>query len=297
METGIITNIQKFCLHDGPGIRTTVFLKGCPLNCKWCHNPEMISGNPELYKTESRCIGCGACIEVCPENINSITDDRNHTCTACGTCVNQCPTGARQIMGKSVSVADLLKTIIRERILYDESGGGVTFSGGEPLQQPEFLLRLLQACRNQGLHTAVDTCGYAHFKTIKEIAAYSDLFLYDIKLMDTEKHRQWTGVSNKIILENLQKLNRIHNNIWIRIPIIPGINDTIQELSAIAQFLSSLSGIKQVNLLPYHQTGSYKQKHLKNGEWFSGYKSLLKDEIKPMSEPFIAKNLAVIIGG
>jgi pyruvate formate lyase activating enzyme len=297
MVTGIISNIQKFCLHDGPGIRTTVFLKGCPLSCKWCHNPEMISATPELHQTESRCIRCGTCIEVCPENIAAITVGINHTCRLCGTCIAHCPTGARQLNGATVSVAYLLEKITRERLLYDESGGGVTFSGGEPLQQPAFLLTLLQACHQNGVHTAVDTCGYGPFSSIKKIAAYTDLFLYDIKLIDNKKHIHWTGVSNKLILENLQQLSRIHNNIWIRIPIIPGLNDTGQELNNMAQFLSSLSGIQQVNLLPYHQTGSYKQRSVNHGEWFTGCKSLLKDEIKPMREAFLDRGLRVIIGG
>jgi pyruvate formate lyase activating enzyme len=293
METGIIANIQRFSLHDGPGIRTTVFLKGCPMTCKWCHNPEMIAIGPELHKIESRCIRCGACIEVCTrENSQPIVN-----CKLCGACVEQCPTGSRQIMGETVSVGDLLKKVLRDRIIYDESGGGVTFSGGEPLRQPDFLLELLRTCRTEGLHTAVDTCGYATFEYIENSAPYTNLFLYDLKLMDTEKHIQWTGVSNKLILENLRKLNHIHHNIWIRIPVIPGINDKHEELNAIARFLSSLSGIRQVNLLPYHKTGSYKQKQNKNGEWFTDRESLKKEEINSLGDPFVSQGLNVIIGG
>lgn len=292
MKTGTITNIQKFCLHDGPGLRTTVFLKGCPLQCKWCHNPEMISAKPELYINHKQCIHCDTCITVCPEN----SSEQPLRCKSCGTCVEACPTGARRITGKKISVTRLIQQISREQIFYDESGGGVTFSGGEPMQQAEFLLKVLQVCRNKCIHTAVDTCGYVSFDKLEKIASVTDLFLYDLKLMDTKKHWQWTGVTNTLILENLEKLNRIHHALWIRIPIIPGVNNTQQEMKAMAQFISTLSGIKQVNLLPYHSTGVYKQKN-NEGDWLISKKSLSKTDLKSLADPFISFGLNVIPGG
>jgi pyruvate formate lyase activating enzyme len=290
MKTGIISNIQRFCLHDGPGIRTTVFFKGCPLICSWCHNPEMISAEPELNKMESRCIHCGACVEVCPEKSDG-------TCRLCGSCIVNCPTGARQLIGEQLTVDALLQEIIREVIIYDQSGGGVTFSGGEPLQQSEFLYEILHACRKQGLHTAVDTCGYSSFDALRKTAGYTNLFLYDLKIMDPLKHKQYTGVSNEIILANLQNLDRIHDRIWIRIPVIPGINDNLNELNTMAQFVNTLAHVEQINLLPFHRMGSHKQQHIKKGQNLFNQESLMADEIKLFCEPFIAQELTVFIGG
>jgi pyruvate formate lyase activating enzyme len=266
MESGLVMNIQKYSIHDGPGIRTTVFLKGCPLRCWWCHNPEGLSSQPEIVVFENRCLACGSCRRVCPTGaaaraVNEV-EDSNIFCTLCGSCIAVCPSGARQIIGSYMTVAGVVAEIMKDRLFYDDSGGGVTFSGGEPLAQLHFLKDLLMACRARGVHTAVDTCGYAPREHLLSVVYLTDLFLYDLKIINDAKHRQYTAVSNVPILENLKVLGDIHNNIWIRMPIIPGVNDDDENLEAVAKFITSIPGVRQVNLLPYHKTGIIKFKRL-----------------------------------
>ncbi len=258
-QNGLVFNIQKYSVHDGPGIRTTVFLKGCPLHCPWCHNPEGISRRRELVVLESRCLGCGQCRLACRYGTvipgDGALPARSEVCEVCGACVEACPTQARQIFGQELSVGQVLEAVLQDQIFYEESGGGVTFSGGEPLSQPDFLQSLLEACRARSVHTAVDTCGLAEAEDVLAVAALTDLFLYDLKFMDDAKHRHYTGVSNGLILENLQALGRSHGRIWLRVPIIPGINDDPADLEAAARFAAALPGLQQVNLLPFHRTG------------------------------------------
>jgi pyruvate formate lyase activating enzyme len=266
MQNGLVFNIQKYSVHDGPGIRTTVFLKGCPLHCHWCHNPEGISHRREIVVLESRCLGCGRCRLACRYG-SVIPGDgalpaRSDVCEVCGACVEACPTQARQVVGQELSVSQVLKSVLQDRMFYEESGGGVTFSGGEPLSQPAFLHDLLEVCRRHGLHTVVDTCGLAQPEDLLAVAALTDLFLYDLKLMDDAKHRRYTGVSNALILENLQALGRKHGRIWLRVPIIPGINDEPADLEAAARFAAGVPGVQQVNLLPFHRTGLPKSQRL-----------------------------------
>ncbi len=281
MTSGLISNIQKYSLQDGPGIRTTVFLKGCPLDCWWCHNPENRASRPEVAVVESRCIRCGECLKVCPQSEGASLGPEGVQppveCKVCGGCVEVCPTGARQLVGRRLTAEQALAELLADRIFYEESGGGITFSGGEPLMQPEFLKDLLTACRAQGINTAVDTCGFAPREQLLAVAALTDLFLYDLKFVDDAKHREYTGVSNATILENLQALSGIHKNIWIRIPIIPGLNDCPEELEAMARLVASLSGVQQVNLLPYHKTGIHKFKRL-------GQNYRLADTVPPSRE-------------
>jgi pyruvate formate lyase activating enzyme len=265
MTTGIIFNIQRYSIHDGPGIRTTVFLKGCPLNCWWCQNPESQLSGQEMIFWGDRCISCGACSTICPSNAiqikNGIPVTEKEKCILCGKCIEKCPALAREMIGEKLTVEEIIKEVEKDLVFYEESGGGVTFSGGEPLRQPDFLEGLLNDCREKKIHTAVDTSGYISWEILNKINSKVDLFLYDLKIMDNERHKKYTGVSNEIILENLKKLSLIHNNIFIRFPVIPGINDDYQNIKKTGEFLSSLK-IAKVNLLPYHYIGVDKYKRL-----------------------------------
>lgn len=262
MERGYVFNIQRFSVHDGPGIRTTVFLKGCPLSCVWCHNPEGIAPGPELVLSPRRCIECGECLVVCPQGLpapgrTAVLQDLD-ACIVCGACAETCPSQARQIAGCEMTVAEVMAEVRKDRIFFDESGGGVTFSGGEPLWQPEFLRQLLRACREEGIRTAVDTCGLAPWDDLESVAGVTDLVLYDIKHMDDHVHRRFTGVSNVQILANLRRLGALHRRIWVRVPVIPGVNDSPENLQAIGELAASLEGVEQVRLLAYHPLGEDK---------------------------------------
>jgi pyruvate formate lyase activating enzyme len=259
METGLVFNTQRYSIHDGPGIRTTVFMKGCPLRCAWCHNPEGIDPESELVFIENRCLGCGECRRVCLRlQASGNGSDWPKDCVRCGECVKVCPSEARQLVGRRMGVKEVLDEVLLDRVFYEESGGGVTFSGGEPFLQPQFLLKLLAACRTEGIHTAVDTSGYASREDLMTAAPLTDLFLYDLKIMDDARHRQWTGASNAVILENLLALGAVHQNIWIRMPLVPGFNDDAEQIEAVARFAASVPGVRQVNLLPYHATAAHK---------------------------------------
>ncbi len=266
MNSGLVFNIQKYSIQDGPGIRTTVFFKGCPLRCWWCHNPESLLPKPEIVVLEARCRRCGECLTACPndaifsENGNFRLDQR--ACDVCGTCVEACPSGARQMVGTIMTVSEVMAEVLKDRLFYDDSGGGVTISGGEPLMQPRFLRDVLTACRTQGIHTAIDTCGFASRDFLLSIAPLTDLFLYDLKAIDEARHLEYTGVSNASILENLRALGKVHNNIWIRIPLIPGLNDDDDQLEATGRFAASIPGVRQLNILPYHNTAVHKYRHL-----------------------------------
>jgi len=264
--TGIVFDIKKFSIHDGPGIRTTVFFKGCPLGCWWCHNPEGQSLEPELVFRESRCIRCGACLEVCAQGAISwdgdvVATDREK-CVLSGACAEVCYAEAREIVGREMTVAQVMAEIERDVAFYDQSGGGVTFSGGEPLSQPDFLLALLRACKENEIHTAVDTCGFAAWETLDSIRKHVDLFLYDLKLMDEAKHREFTGVSNELILKNLQMLSAQGQDIFLRVPVIPGINDDAENIRQIGTFAAALPRLDRVDILPYHRAAAEKHHRL-----------------------------------
>ena len=265
MSTGIVFNIQKYSIHDGPGIRTTIFLKGCPFNCWWCHNPESQSPSLELIFWEDRCINCQTCLAVCPSGAIQFKDGIALTdkekCKLCGECVKKCPTQAREIIGKKMTSGEVMKEIEKDSVFYQESGGGITFSGGEPLMQQEFLEELLQCCREKKIHIALDTSGYSSWQFLDKIRRLIDLFLYDIKIMNDEKHKKYTGISNQIILDNLEKLSLLKENVFIRIPVIPNINDDDQNIKNIGKFLEPLN-IRQVEILSYHNIGSEKYKRL-----------------------------------
>jgi pyruvate formate lyase activating enzyme len=302
MQTGLVFNIQRYSIQDGPGIRTTVFLKGCPMACSWCHNPESQSPEPEISVVEGRCIRCGACWEACPQRGEGgeAADGRRAVpsdgeCTRCGACVEACPTGAREMVGRRMAVDEVLEAVLRDRIFYDDSGGGVTFSGGEPLAQPAFLVELLEACRRERLHTAVDTCGYAPREDLLAATAVADLFLYDLKLLDDERHRHYTGVSNALVLDNLEALGHSHANVRLRIPIVPGVNDDGENLRAAARLAASLPGVRQVDLLPYHDLGRHK---VPRGEREDAPPPVTVGvDLAAAAEPFRALGLNVRTGG
>ena len=265
MTTGMIFDIKRYAINDGPGIRTAVFFKGCPLECWWCHNPEGQSGQPQLMFRSNRCNSSKACLQVCPRdaiswNDGSITDWE--ACDDCGKCAEVCYAGARELVGRKVTIDQLLAEIMRDIPFYDQSGGGVTFTGGEPIYQKEFLGEALLACKQQQIHTAVDTCGHSSWVNFKALLPLVDLFLFDVKIMDNNQHIKYTSISNRQILINLLKLSETGAHIIVRIPLIPGINDDNENLDECASFLSTLPSLDGVALMPYHDIGLTKYQAL-----------------------------------
>lgn len=261
-----IFNIQKYNMHDGPGVRTLVFLKGCPLRCKWCANPEGISPNFQpMYKID-RCTKCKKCIEACPENIFSFKNgniliDRSKNCIGCRECEKACLDDAVEIAGKDMTIGEVLDIILEDKGFYDMSGGGVTLGGGDPTFQTKEALALLMACRQEGIHTAIETAGYIDTGSILQLSEYIDLFLFDIKLMDPLKHKKWVGVNNELILKNIRILLDTNKKIQIRMPLLKGVNDSKKDIKAISNFLGEFKGYDNllgVDFLPYHQLGKSK---------------------------------------
>ena len=263
---GLVFDIKKYAIHDGPGIRTTVFFKGCPLNCLWCHNPESRQDRAELGFRKNRCIGCGQCAEACPREAISLVENHPVTdvekCVLCGRCVDVCIAGAREIIGHRMTVSEVMAEVERDVIFYDQSGGGVTFSGGEPLMQPDFLVALLNRCRALNIHTAVDTSCYAEPDVIKSVAEKTDLFLCDIKHIDNEMHERFTGVGNKLILDNIKLISQAGKKIIIRVPVIPGFNDDPANIEATGEFAASIAGVGRIDLLPFNRGGIEKSARL-----------------------------------
>ncbi len=265
--TGLVFDIKRFAIHDGPGIRTTVFLKGCPLHCAWCHNPESIRHNPEISFIPDKCLGCGYCVEVCPQKAHKIVDGKHlydrALCRQCGLCTEKCYAQALEVAGKTMSVSEVIGEVMKDKPFYDTSGGGMTLSGGEPMSQFKFTKALLQAGKDNGLHNCLDTSGLAPYKQFGEILDLVDLFHYDYKETDPEIHKKFTGVDNKLILENLKKLDRAGKKSILRCPIIPGCNDRPDHLKAIADLANSLDNVLEINIQPYHPLG--KDKHQRFG--------------------------------
>jgi len=279
MPESLIFDIKRYAINDGPGIRVVVFFKGCNLHCAWCHNPESISAKAEKMYAPSKCIRCGSCVEACPENAIILKSDGIFTdpdlCKLCGKCAGVCPTKAIEMSGRVMSVSEIIDIIEKERIFFDQSGGGVTFSGGEPLLHEKMLIELLDECGKRGIHRAVDTAGNVSTATILKVAKRTDLFLYDLKMMDSALHRHWTGAGNAIILRNLSVLAETGVQIIIRIPVIGGVNDIEENIWQTAEFIAGLAGEKkEVHLLPYHNIA--KHKYLKLGK---------TDDFEKLNEP------------
>ena len=259
-----IFEIKRFAVHDGDGIRTTVFFKGCPLKCLWCHNPESIDFRPELAYYENKCTGCGKCASVCPSGAHGIKAGHifeREKCISCGVCADTCYANALTFYGKDASAKELIPILLEDKDFYDNSGGGVTLSGGECLIQADFCAELLKQLKENGIHTAVDTCGFVPRENIDKVIPYTDIFLYDIKAIDEDVHIKCTGRSNKLILENLIYLNSLGKAVEIRIPYVPDYNDG--QIEKIADFLAQLNNITKIRVLPYHNYAGSKYEALR----------------------------------
>ena len=264
-NTGIVFDIQRFAIHDGPGIRTNVFLKGCPLRCIWCHNPESYSIVPDIFYDEQKCIGCGACAAQCPQKCHHIAENAHlydrQECVRCGLCAEACPTNAVEMRGKRMTVEQVIQEVLKEKSFYRDHGG-MTVSGGEPLFQPEFTLNLVKSAKDNRLHVAVETCGFCKPDALEKLIPYVDLFLYDMKETDPERHQRFTGVSPELIWKNLELLNSAGAAVILRCPLIPGYNDREDHLSGIARWANLLSCVKEINIEPYHNLGASKRARL-----------------------------------
>jgi pyruvate formate lyase activating enzyme len=302
MTQSLIFDIKRYAINDGPGIRTVVFFKGCNLHCAWCHNPESISPAFEKLYAVSRCIRCGSCTDACPEDALTLTADGIVTdtgrCTLCGKCADVCPTLAIEMSGKPMAVPEIMEILEKERAFFEQSGGGVTFSGGEPLLHTELLLPLLEECGKRGIHRAVDTAGNVRTETLMAVARHTDLFLYDLKMMETEEHRKWTGSSNALIMENLRHLAETGIPVVIRIPVVAGINDSPENAEQTARFLVSLPGRRMdVHLLPYHAIARHKYAKLGRESDYESLSEPDSESLERMKAIFGAYGISASMGG
>lgn len=297
---GLVFNLMRFSLHDGPGIRTTVFLKGCPLRCRWCHNPESQSSEPEIICFEERCIHCGDCVAACPHGALHSDGQLIHVpeqlCQRCGECADACPSGARQLAGRWMTVPEVLAEVVKDQVFFDESGGGITLSGGEPLLQADFAEALLAACSARRIRTVLDTCGFADTGVMRRVSEHVGLFLYDLKLMNSERHERFTGVKNELILRNLKMLAERGSSIIVRVPVIPGVNNDNDNFDALSEYLSSLK-LRDIDLLPYHRLGGdkYLRLHLLPG--MEGVDPPTKEEMETIASRLRRDGFHVRIGG
>jgi pyruvate formate lyase activating enzyme len=299
---GVVFDIKRYALHDGPGIRTTVFLKGCPLACAWCHNPEGLRCSPEVVYRHDRCLGCGACVSLCHRSALTLTAAGvlrdAERCLGCGSCASACPALARERVGRSFSVSQVVAEVLKDQLFYDESGGGVTFSGGEPLSQPDFLLALLEACGGHAIHRCVDTSGYAPWEILSSVAAHTDLFLYDLKHVDNQAHKSATGVGSDRILDNLRRLGELGAAVIVRYPLIPGFNDDAATIGRVCDLVATLPGtMARLHLLPYHDFQMAKYRRF--GRPYAGH-TIASEPTRPVAEvaqQIRAAGLTVKIGG
>ena len=296
---GLVFDIQRFSIHDGPGIRTIVFLNGCPLSCKWCSNPESQILKPVIMYQSMNCIHCGRCVTACKKNAIDFENKgfiNREICTACGECVNVCPASALTLKGRKMTVEQVIKELKKDAINYRRSGGGITLSGGEPLVQSDFSKELLKAAKAQGWHTAIETTGYANKKVIEEVFQYIDLVLMDIKNINSSIHKEYTGVTNEIILENARRISEITNTV-VRVPVIPEFNSSKERILEICNFVKTLNDVKTIHLLPYHTYGQNKYELLGRNYLMKQTISLSEDEIDRLKELVEDQNINCIIGG
>jgi len=300
IRKGLVFDIKKFAIDDGPGIRTTIFLKGCPLRCSWCHNPEGQTSAPEIMYRQKKCIRCEECAVACPNQAVFFTEQKlainRKICSLCEICAKNCPSGALELVGKETSVDEIMRELNKDSTFYDESKGGITISGGEPLLQIDFTAAILNECKKRSIHTAVDTCGYASLKAIEIIKDKADLFLYDLKIMNDTKHRKYTGKSNKQILRNFKILANNGSDLLVRLPIIPGINDDRKNIQETADFVF-LNGAKRVCLLPYHRAGIEKYRSLGKRYDLNSIRPPSEQKLNAIKEQLEASGLIVKIGG
>ena len=288
MQRGIVTNIQRFSIHDGPGIRTTVFLKGCNLRCFWCHNPETLKPKAELQIFPDRCIGCGVCFDRCPQGAHVAANGsrlfRRELCVACGTCVETCYAQSLVLVGESKTVEEVVEEVLRDRPFYERSDGGVTLSGGEPLLQLAFSRAILARCKEENLHTAIETAANFPWERVEAILPVTDLVMMDIKLMDADKHRAATGVSNERILDSAQRLGQSGKPLIVRTPVVPGVNDQEDEIAAIAAFVATLPNLLYYELLPFHPMARGKYESLDMDYRAQGLKSPSKERMEALAD-------------
>jgi pyruvate formate lyase activating enzyme len=293
-----IANVQKYNMYDGPGVRTIVFFKGCPLRCKWCSNPEGLERKYLVMFKRNACINCGACVSVCPAGIHTISPEtgkhevrRDLDCLGCRKCVEACHESALSISGEVKTISELFQIVEEDRAFYDISGGGITLGGGEVLMQPEAAANLLMVCKKEGINTAIETSGYAKLEDVLQVAEFTDLFLFDIKHMDSDRHFELTGVRNELILSNLKELLSRRFNVRIRMPLIKGMNDSKDEIESVARFLlpyKDYKNFKGIDLLPYHKFGVNKYNQLDKSYPVEGDPSLNSDELASI-ESWISK--------
>lgn len=299
--SGWVFDLRRFSVHDGPGIRTAVFLKGCPLHCGWCHNPESQRPDPQLLVREHRCLHCGACIAACPHGALRWQDDRVATdpvlCQLCGACADACPAEAREVVGRRMGVSEVLREIERDRPFFDASGGGMTVSGGEPLAQPDFTRALLTACREHELHTVLDTSGHAPTEVAMEVAGLADLVLFDLKHPDDDRHREGTGVGNALILHNLRRLLAAGVDVLVRIPLVPGYNDRAIDLERAAALVASLEPVPPVELLPFHPAAEEKHRRFGLSYRHAGARTQERAALDAFREHFSQAGVTAIVGG
>jgi pyruvate formate lyase activating enzyme len=299
---GRVFDIKRYSIHDGPGIRTTVFLKGCALHCLWCHNPESVDPGAELMHWPSRCSRCYSCLDACPkgalakDDAGAVVVDRAK-CDLCGKCAEACLYDALQIVGRDMSVEDVLSEAEKDKIFYDQSGGGVTLSGGDPFVQAGFAEALLDGCRARGIRTALDTAGLAGNGVVERLAAKADLVLFDLKAMDEARHKEFTGVSNAPVLDNLKRLAAGRTEVWVRIPLVAGVNDDDDNIRRTIDFLLSLKTVRRVGLLPYHASGLEKARRIDRQKDFRKFEAPSEERLAAIVAAFREAGFEVRRGG